>query len=164
MVNRRSGDGSHGLPDPPSSRRLPVRYFDVIQRLRSLLPFWRFAFSAAMVVVAGLALLPQDELPAVDLSDKLAHGIAFFGLAGLGVLAFPGKRSARLCALGLLLFGAAIEAAQSLIPGREPSGLDMMANTGGIILGFAAASVLAHGLLGLRGRPVAPPVRKTADR
>ena len=101
-------------------------------------------FGLGVVAVAGVSLLPQESLPPVGLWDKLQHLLAYGALAVTGGVAFPGNR--RLVVLGgaLVLFGCALELAQSGIPGRFGSLGDALANSLGVALGLAAAHLAAR--------------------
>jgi VanZ family protein len=72
--------------------------------------------------------------------DKVLHCGAFAALACTACLATPRTRRALVAVVAaLLLYGVAIEALQSLIPGREASGLDLLADGLGIAAGLACA-------------------------
>jgi VanZ family protein len=95
------------------------------------------AFWGAALIALVAALLPvPPQLPA-GFTDKLQHMAAFFTLAVLGSLAYPGLSALRLLAY-LGLFGALIEVAQAF-PGlnRETDLMDFLAD-----LVAAAAGVL----------------------
>jgi VanZ family protein len=95
-------------------------------------------FVAACGVIAWLSLEPTTALPSVSLSDKIEHLIAYFGLAVIGLYAFPG--APRRLAVGLFLGGVGIEILQSVMGlGRQGDPRDAVANTLGIALGFLAA-------------------------
>lgn len=101
-------------------------------------------FGLGVVAVVWVSLLPQESLPPVGLWDKLQHLVAYGALAVTGGVAFPGNR--RLLVLGgaLILFGGALELAQSQIPGRFGSLGDALANGLGVALGLAAAHLWAR--------------------
>jgi len=102
-------------------------------KVRSLW-FWLFWAAAAFTLV--MAVVPQPpDLPGQP-SDKVQHMIAFATLAALAGRAFAGASPAWIL-LGLSLFGAAIEAIQS-IPAlyRDSDPRDWIADT------VAAAFVL----------------------
>lgn len=102
----------------------------------------RAAFWAALAVVAVLLLLPGNELPETNVSDKLEHAFVFTVLAFLGCRAFPGRRGGSAVAVWLCVFGAACEVAQAWIPGRSASFLDAAADALGVILGCALFAAL----------------------
>ena len=96
------------------------------------------AFWLACASVATLSLVPVAELPAIslDLWDKAQHAAGFFCLGTLGWLAYPGQRL-RLC-IGLLVFGAVIEVAQSATGWRTGDPLDWVADATGVLLAAVA--------------------------
>ena len=112
------------------------------QRLRRLARLARFAFFAGLALVILLSLLPAEELPATGLWDKANHLAAYAALALAGGLGYRGRRALAVLALGLLLLGAALELAQSLVPGRMASLEDILANAIGVALGIALATAL----------------------
>jgi VanZ family protein len=61
--------------------------------------------------------------------------LAYGALAVAGGIGYRGLRALILVALGLLLLGAALELAQSALPGRIASFYDVLANAIGIVLG-----------------------------
>lgn len=93
----------------------------------------RLLFWCVFFIVSFLLLLPGESLPATDFSDKFEHLLAFFILTFLGLLAYPRQRVAM--GIGLVIMGCLLEAAQTVIPGRNASGLDAIANAAGVILG-----------------------------
>jgi VanZ family protein len=77
---------------------------------------------------------PQEELPPVRLWDKAAHALAFAALMLLCAFAYRRRLSLSRIALLLFLFGVAIEIVQFLLPYRQFSLLDMLANSLGILV------------------------------
>jgi len=71
----------------------------------------------------------------VDNGDKLGHLLAYFSLMAWWGQLDP--RRGRLLGLFLLL-GLLLECLQGLIPERQPSSLDMLANAAGAGLGWLA--------------------------
>lgn len=93
------------------------------------------AFWAAMVLVGALSLVPATELPAQVFSiwDKAQHAGGFLLLALLGGLAYPTSRGKVL--IGLLVYGALIEVAQSATGWRNGDLFDLLADAVGVWLG-----------------------------
>ena len=92
----------------------------------------------ALALVASLGPPTLDE--GDSQIDKLAH------LAGYGIMMFWWAqivvvRRWRL-ALAIFCYGFAIEGLQGLTPDRMPDVLDILANTAGILLGWAATRLL----------------------
>lgn len=95
-----------------------------------------------MATIFFLSHLPGNDLPAtINGLDKIAHAIAYGTLAASCLYgihpAVKGKRSLGL-AMAVILFcffyGLTDEFHQSFSPGRSPSWLDIVADTGGAAL------------------------------
>jgi VanZ family protein len=114
----------------------------------------RIAFFAGGLAVTVLCLLPVGALPPVQLWDKLEHMIAYAALAATGCLGFTGSRSRIIIVVSLLALGIAIELAQSLVPGRDTSAADLLANGLGIIAGIGLARLFAAIVFRPRPSPV----------
>ena len=98
-----------------------------------LLRIWLGLLCAVVVV----SLLPGRALPAVPVSDNVAHGAAYLALAAL-----PVARAARpwAAAAGALLLAPLVlllEVAQMAIPGRGFEWRDAAANVAGVMAGMA---------------------------
>ena len=94
------------------------------------------------VVVTLVVSLTPPMLSEAGNSDKFVH------LAGYAVLMFWWAqlivaRRWKL-ALAVVLFGIVIEGLQGLTPDRQPDGLDALANTGGVLLGWFVARLLPN--------------------
>lgn len=97
-----------------------------------------------LVALATLSLLPNLPQPGGVLGwDKLQHTAAYAFLAWWFLQAWEGHRPLFRCLL-LVAAGCAIEAAQALTTWRQPSVLDVLANT----LGVAIGGVFWRGPLG----------------
>ena len=102
---------------------------------------WKALGWLGIVVALVLSLTP----PLVNdggHSDKIVH------LSGYAVLMFwwaqiVVHRRWRL-ALAVVLFGIAIELLQGLTPDRQPDVFDVLANTGGVLLGWLVAWILPN--------------------
>ena len=93
---------------------------------------FRLAFFSALAAISYLALAPITETPVSTGWDKLNHASAFFCLLLLMNLGFPLKPSFWFKVALLFVYGVAIEVAQSFIPPRESSLLDLFANGCGL--------------------------------
>ena len=92
----------------------------------------RVLFVLTLLVIFHLATTDRIY-PVFDLLwDKLRHGIAFLVLAALADRSFPASPFGPVKMLGLLGLGISIEAVQHLIPYREASALDVLADCVGI--------------------------------
>jgi VanZ family protein len=113
--------------------------------LARLVLAWRLlAWGTALAILVG-SLWPS--MPAVPggLSDKLLHFLAYVALALVFTAAFS-RRHWLAIALGLAVFGGAIELLQHGLPGRRAGEWgDLAANLGGITTGLAMAFAVPHG-------------------
>ncbi|WP_255371060.1 VanZ family protein [Cupriavidus sp. YR651] len=117
------------LPEPTG---VPIL---TISRFRLL--FWL----CALVVMVLSLLPPSTPLPTTGW-DKTNHLLAFSVLAVLGLRAWPTRRWRVL--VGLVVYGALIEVLQGMSGDREPSWLDLLADTIGIALGLGVEAALAR--------------------
>ena len=72
--------------------------------------------------------------------DKLNHALAYGVLAVVGGLGFKGWRSLLMMGIGLVVLGAGLELAQSVIPDRTGSVYDALANLVGVTIGSVATA------------------------
>ena len=97
----------------------------------------RLTFLAAILVVADGVFSPPGSGPSLMPWDKAEHFTAFYGLAFLGLFAFPGWKVFRL-GLALSLAGAAIEVIQATPWVRRDADVwDWLADTLGILAAMA---------------------------
>lgn len=101
----------------------------------------QLAFVIGLGLLAYLSLLPQDQLPAVPLSDKFEHASAYALLTLAGATAFRGGRWTWRVALGLVVLGCAFEILQTLVPGRTGDFADALANATGVGLAVALVTI-----------------------
>jgi VanZ family protein len=100
----------------------------------------RAGFYLASALVGALSLVPSSALPAVSISDKVEHALAYVALGLLGVA--TSKRSAIRTILGVSLLGFALELLQAFSPGRSPDIADALVDVIGACLGGGSALVL----------------------
>ncbi len=91
------------------------------------------------MAIGVVSLLPRDALPVTGMWDKLEHAAAYAILCVIGVVAHPRKGTHVVLLIGLAVYGTALELGQSFVPGREASVADVIANTFGVVIGFAAS-------------------------
>jgi VanZ family protein len=106
--------------------------------LRTIPLAWRrWAFWLCALAVLVLALMkPVHHMPTLGW-DKANHAFAFFVLAVLGALAWPGRLARVLAAL--LAYGALIEVLQGLTGWRDAEWLDLVADAAGLLLAWPLA-------------------------
>ena len=97
---------------------------------------YKLIFWGAVLIVLLLSLLPisAPELEQFQWQDKLHHFITYSGLCFLGIQAYGQNHSVWVIGFMLVLFGLAIELAQSLTGYRFGDPIDLAANTLGIIV------------------------------
>jgi VanZ family protein len=100
------------------------------------------AFWIALAAVGLLSLTPVEHLPSqvFDVWDKAQHAAGFALLALLGGAAHCNQRPRVL--IGLLLYGAFIEVAQSATGWRHGDLLDLLADAIGALAGMLALRTL----------------------
>ena len=105
-----------------------------------------WCFWPALLVVTWGELTPHvpDAISELLSWDKAQHFIAYFGLTGLAMLVWGGRRPALLLLAAMLAVGGGLEILQSFV-GRDAEWSDMAANT----LGALTGAVLALGFLRL---------------
>ncbi len=98
------------------------------------------AFS--VIVLAWLTQAPSEDLPTVNLWDKIEHALAFLALALLYGLLFPKARLR--AAVAALVLGAVVEVLQAVLPfGRDAEALDLLADAIGVAAGLILLRLLA---------------------
>jgi VanZ family protein len=105
---------------------------------------YRIAFWMGAAAVIAVSVLPQSELPSVDMWDKLQHSLSYGVLGVLGGMAYLAGWSRVL--LGLAAMGGLLEIIQGFIPGRSMSWEDEVANAVGAVIGVLIARVVARWL------------------
>ena len=96
---------------------------------------WRLAFGAYVLAVLVLALMPIDMVMPSTGWDKSNHLLAFSVLTLLGLRAYPGRTMSLLA--GLLTYGVLVEVLQSFTPNRSADWQDVVADSVGLVLGWA---------------------------
>ena len=99
------------------------------------------SFSIVFIGIGILSLIPPSSGIELGEHDKWNHFIAYLILA-LNWCFINNKRS--FFFLGLLIcicYGLSLEYLQGFVPGRVPSWLDALANTGAVVTGFLIYSI-----------------------
>lgn len=108
----------------------------------------RFWVALSWVVIAFslyVNLAPASSLPQVGVSDKIEHVVAYLLLMTWFSGMYDRSRYLRIAA-SLFIMGVAIEFAQGAMQlGRQRDYQDVIANSIGIVLGFALAHLLVGG-------------------
>jgi hypothetical protein len=113
-----------------------------VPRNSTLLSIARAAFFAALVFTFYSAVAPASHVLQLTPWDKATHFLAFYGLTGLAIAAYP-KRNVFLVGAILSGFGALIEFVQGLpLVNRDRDFWDWVADTAAIV--FATAPMLLY--------------------
>jgi VanZ family protein len=105
----------------------------------------RAAFALGALVIVYLSLVPTEELPKIELWDKLEHALAYAVVAVAAGIGWAGQRRAKaLIGIALMLLGVLLEFLQSFVPGRLTDPGDALANLTGIVLGLGVVSAVAR--------------------
>lgn len=97
------------------------------------------AFFIGVVILIVASLAPGQELPNTVLNDKWAHLVAYaMVMSSFGIGSSDWRRYV-LATLAIFALGVALEGLQNFVPGRQPSALDVAANTIGEMVGVALA-------------------------
>ncbi len=98
---------------------------------------YRLALLVSVLGISYLAFGPSAHAVGTS-SDKLDHFLAFLLLAWLAERSYPGPRTESVRWVFLLGFALLIEGVQALLPSRDPSLLDLVADISGVLAhGFA---------------------------
>ena len=100
----------------------------------------------AVFAIGVLSLVPGDIRPHTGAPGIFEHVAAYLGAAGLLIFGNGERRSSIATVLSLPLYSAALEIAQTQIPGRHPAFSDFIASTIGVIGGFALAWIALKAL------------------
>ena len=90
-------------------------------------------FVSYAVLVAFLSLQPGDG-SSIESYDKVAHFITYGIFAALAHHMHLSARHYVYVCIGVVAYSGLLEVAQSFVPGREMSALDLFANTLGVLL------------------------------
>jgi VanZ family protein len=118
----------------------------------------RVALAVAVLAIAWLAVTPNPDAPGLGW-DKLDHIAAFFVLAALADLGWPGRERLPWRIALLLGYGCLIELVQALLAYRQGSLLDLSADALGIALWLLSRPALVRASPALRaavGRRISP--------
>jgi VanZ family protein len=106
---------------------------------RFLAVVWMVSIGA----ISYLSLTPKIEFPLdFEKSDLVYHVIAYLWLSVLPFFSFQREKTAFISALLMFPLGIGLEIAQTVIPGRVFSLMDIGADSVGVILGLVCAKFL----------------------
>ena len=101
---------------------------------------WAGLWMLAIAVVVIGSLLPAQDLPSVQVNDKIEHFVAYAALSAGAVQLFARRLSWGFVCVLLVLMGIGIEYLQAqMAMGRMLDRNDALANTIGVLIGLATA-------------------------
>ena len=103
---------------------------------------YRVAFWILLIAVAILSMVSVPAQQIFDWQDKFHHVLAYGALFLLLTRAYGQKYGFWRLAIGLALFGLAIEVSQSFTTYRQAELWDLAANLGGILLAWLMSALL----------------------
>jgi VanZ family protein len=106
---------------------------------RTVLVALGWAWAAAIV---WLSLTPSPPKVDFEQSDKLGHFLAYGSLMLWFCLLYAATRARIGYAAGFIAMGVALEFIQGMLGYRTYETFDMLANTVGVLLGWAAAALV----------------------
>lgn len=115
-------------------------------------PILRIAFLSCAAFIIVLSLVPSGPPIAIGMSDKVAHFGAYALLTLLGIPLVSAVGARAFMVLSIVGLGAALEAVQALVPGREASRGDLVADALGALAGIVLWLALRRASRGMSPR------------
>lgn len=104
--------------------------------------FIQLALIGVLIGITYLSLSPSPKLTASN--DKVGHFIAYGTLMlNLGLLTVENRKALILSGVFAFVYGGLMEFGQYFVPGRSVSGLDLLANSGGVVIGYLLTLAIA---------------------
>lgn len=100
----------------------------------------------ALILIAGLSLVPGELRPHTDAPKQYEHFVAYFAAAIILSFGFGKNRSPLIVALFLSVYAAALEMAQIGIPARDGNFYDFVVSSTGAINGCFLAWIVIRAL------------------
>lgn len=94
--------------------------------------------------------LPGDE--SLPTNDKVGHFLAYALLSFNLLLLCTTTKQIGLGILASISYGLLMEFCQGLVPGRDPSVYDMIANSTGVLIGFVLMKLIGKSVLKFLGK------------
>jgi VanZ family protein len=94
------------------------------------------SFILVFIGIAILSLLPPKSIEKIGEHDKINHFIAYAVLSLNFGLVVKNLKTYLFCLPLLIGYGLLLEYFQGFVPGRQPSWLDVLANSIGVSIGF----------------------------
>jgi VanZ family protein len=99
---------------------------------------WFISLISVWMGITYLSLKSARHSTPIHLNDKLGHFIAYAVFSFNALVLWRGQSTKFKIIIGLVLvgYGLFMEILQGFVPGREVSGLDLLANSVGVGIGF----------------------------
>jgi VanZ family protein len=104
---------------------------------------WLYATIFVFIGITILSLLPPKSGVEIQSNDKINHFIAYATFAFCGLSAYIGSKIVRVL-LFCVCYGLFMEWMQGLVPGREQSLYDALANALGVAIGWTIFRLLSR--------------------
>jgi VanZ family protein len=104
---------------------------------------WLALTIIVFIGITILSLLPPKSGVEIQSNDKINHFIAYATLAFCGLSAYKGSKTFRLLVI-CVAYGLFMEWMQGLVPGREQSWYDALANSLGVAIGWTIFRILSR--------------------
>ncbi len=105
----------------------------------------KLVFISFILVIVGitiLSLIPPISKINLNETDKIGHFFAYAVLTLNGLMIQKYKSKKIWMILAFIIYGGLMEFLQGFVPGREVSIWDIVANTSGVLIGFALIQLL----------------------
>lgn len=120
-------------------------------------------FIVVLAVILFSGLRPEPVPQVIDHQDKLHHMLGFAALMFSMRLAFPRWNALWAFTLSVAA-GVLVEAGQSMLPNRQASLGDIVANTLGVLLGWASSALVYRWYLRRISVTTSPEVTQQVER
>ncbi|MFM6934056.1 MAG: VanZ family protein [Flavobacteriales bacterium] len=104
--------------------------------------FWSYISIGVLVGISVLSLIPPKSGVEIPSNDKINHFIAYSILSVCCLMARFSKRIVPVL-LFCIAYGILMELVQGMVPGREQSILDILANISGVFIGWGVFRILS---------------------
>lgn len=106
----------------------------------------QFIGSFSVALIALLSLVPGGLRPHTGSPKQFEHFIAYTLAAAILTFGFSKSRHPMIIGAALCLYAAALEAAQTVIPGRDGNVIDFLVSSSGALLGCLFAWIAIRAL------------------
>lgn len=106
----------------------------------------RISLTLLIIAITYLSLTPTTSISVGN--DKIGHFLAYSILMiNIGLITLNHRKAFITGAIFAVFYGGLMEGGQYFVPGREVSGLDMIANVSGVCIGVVISLTLGKWML-----------------